>query len=282
MSSSPAMAHVARVARAFHVSSYLCALYLPDGLSRSAAMIFAALAGECSAACRQAKNASLASMRMAYWRQQVEQVIRVSGSAQERGYAVEEGGRSGVNTRDSGDLGSAPVIAALSALSEKTQLWESALNRRRVMSIIENAARCCGRGELIGNDAENESNMMGSRGGSWFVYKMEDMEAMAEGVDSNILYMTHEAARGHKVHDEGLSGSNVAEFEHAASHIGKATGIVRMIQNTPLLASERKTVLPAEVCRKYGLVMVCLMISLQPPTTKISAIFPCFKFFKKS
>lgn len=227
------MQECARVSRSFHSGSYLASLYIAPRLARAAALVLRALAGEVAAASRQS-TPGLASLRIGFWKRAAAAALDVDGVGR-------AGGSDGGGAL--GDGSQAPVIVALRALSSELRLGESALARRRVLAVVENAPRCCGRGEFAG-DAHAEHGGEGRA----HVQTMNELEAMAEAVDGNILCLTNVALRPDDVH----------EFEHAASHIGKAVGIVRMVQNTPLLASERRSVLPTELCAKFGLVMVCL------------------------
>ena len=225
------MDQVVRVSRSFHPGTHLASLCVDVPRARAASLVLRALAGEAAAASKQT-TPGLAAIRLGFWRQ--------SATA-----AIEGGGGGGGGDRAGagiGDGSSAPVILALRALGAEALIGDTALNRRRLRQIVENAARCSARGAVL--DASGDSAQM-------YVQRMSDMEAMAEGVDGNILHLTNTVARA----AAGAEAEGVDEFEHAASHVGKAVGIVRMIHNSPMLASERRAVLPMELCLKFGLVM---------------------------
>ena len=230
---SSAMRECARVSRSFHAGSYVASLYIGQRLGRAAALVLRALAGEVAAASRQS-TPGLASLRLSFWRRAAEAALENRIETPTNGIAL-------------GDGSQAPAIIALRALSGELRLGESAVARRRLLTLVDNAPRCCGRGELVEESGGDNTAVGGPReAGHMYVQRMNELEAMAEAVDSNILYLTNTALR---------ETADVHEFEHAASHVGKAVGIVRMIQNTPLLASERRSILPTELCAKFGLVM---------------------------
>ena len=228
------MDHVVRVSRSFHHGTHLASLSIGVARARAAAMVLRALAGEAAAASKQT-TPGLAAIRLGFWRESATASIRGSDSTR-NGSQAEAG--PGL-----GDGSSAPVIVALRALGAEALIGNSALNRRRLRQIVENSARCSARGSILESDSGDSSQL--------YVQRMSDMEAMAEGVDGNILFLANTVARAAAKEED----TNVDEFEHAASHIGKAVGIVRMIQNSPMLAAERKSVLPMELCLKFGLVM---------------------------
>ncbi|XP_022082412.1 NADH dehydrogenase (ubiquinone) complex I, assembly factor 6-like isoform X2 [Acanthaster planci] len=70
---------------------------------------------------------------------------------------------------------------------------------------------------------------------------VEELEAYAESTSSSLLYLTLEAL--------GVKDVNA---DHAASHIGKAQGIVTLLRATPYHISKRQVLLPMDVTIKHN------------------------------
>ncbi|XP_072317139.1 NADH dehydrogenase (ubiquinone) complex I, assembly factor 6 [Eucyclogobius newberryi] len=68
-----------------------------------------------------------------------------------------------------------------------------------------------------------------------------ELESYAENTQSSLLYLLLEALGLKNVH-----------ADHAASHIGKAHGIVTCLRATPYHSSRRRVYLPMDVCVKHG------------------------------
>uniref|UniRef100_A0A670KEE0 NADH:ubiquinone oxidoreductase complex assembly factor 6 n=1 Tax=Podarcis muralis TaxID=64176 RepID=A0A670KEE0_PODMU len=68
-----------------------------------------------------------------------------------------------------------------------------------------------------------------------------ELEAYAENTQSAILYLTLE-----------MLGVKDLHADHAASHIGKAQGIVTCLRATPFHASRGKVFLPMDICMLHG------------------------------
>ncbi|KAG6553222.1 hypothetical protein Mapa_004956 [Marchantia paleacea] len=71
---------------------------------------------------------------------------------------------------------------------------------------------------------------------------MAEVERYAENTASVLLYLTLEAA-----------GIRSTAADHAASHIGKATGIGLLLRGTPVHGSRRRTYIPIDIAAKHGL-----------------------------
>ncbi|KAI8471363.1 MAG: isoprenoid synthase domain-containing protein [Monoraphidium minutum] len=69
---------------------------------------------------------------------------------------------------------------------------------------------------------------------------LEELEAHCEGTASQLLYLQLAAA-----------GIASRDADHAASHVGKAVGISLMLRGTPYQASQRRSLLPLEVCARH-------------------------------
>ncbi|ORY00834.1 hypothetical protein K493DRAFT_323585 [Basidiobolus meristosporus CBS 931.73] len=69
-----------------------------------------------------------------------------------------------------------------------------------------------------------------------------DMETYAENTASALLYLQLEALGIKDVH-----------ADHAATHIGKASGIATFLRGIPFHASQRRMMLPAEITAKHGI-----------------------------
>ncbi|XP_038069404.1 NADH dehydrogenase (ubiquinone) complex I, assembly factor 6-like [Patiria miniata] len=70
---------------------------------------------------------------------------------------------------------------------------------------------------------------------------VEELETYAENTSSSLLYLTLEAL--------GVKDVNA---DHAASHIGKAQGIVTLLRATPYHVSRRQILLPLDVTIKHN------------------------------
>lgn len=70
---------------------------------------------------------------------------------------------------------------------------------------------------------------------------LEVLEEYAEGTTSQLLYLQLEAA-----------GANTSEAEHAASHLGKAVGLVGLLRGAVPLAKRGRTYLPVDLCQEKG------------------------------
>ncbi|GAQ80247.1 hypothetical protein KFL_000490370 [Klebsormidium nitens] len=111
-----------------------------------------------------------------------------------------------------------PVLKALAAVSEDVKL-----TKRRFTRLIE---------------ARNEDlDYVGPP------RTLADLESYAESTASGILYLTLEAA-----------GIKNTEADHAASHIGKASGLALLLRATPVHSLKRRTYLPLDVTGKHGVV----------------------------
>ncbi|XP_032079159.1 NADH dehydrogenase (ubiquinone) complex I, assembly factor 6 isoform X2 [Thamnophis elegans] len=70
---------------------------------------------------------------------------------------------------------------------------------------------------------------------------ISELETYAENTQSSLLYLTLETLGVRDIH-----------ADHAASHIGKAQGIVTCLRATPYHASRRKVFLPMDICMLHG------------------------------
>ncbi|XP_060241970.1 NADH dehydrogenase (ubiquinone) complex I, assembly factor 6 isoform X6 [Meriones unguiculatus] len=70
---------------------------------------------------------------------------------------------------------------------------------------------------------------------------IQELENYAENTQSSLLYLTLEVLGVRDLH-----------ADHAASHIGKAQGIVTCLRATPYHSSRRKVFLPMDVCVQHG------------------------------
>ncbi|XP_026561731.1 NADH dehydrogenase (ubiquinone) complex I, assembly factor 6 isoform X2 [Pseudonaja textilis] len=70
---------------------------------------------------------------------------------------------------------------------------------------------------------------------------ISELETYAENTQSALLYLTLETLGVRNIH-----------ADHAASHIGKAQGIVTCLRATPYHASRRKVFLPMDICMLHG------------------------------
>ncbi|XP_006859268.1 PREDICTED: NADH dehydrogenase (ubiquinone) complex I, assembly factor 6 [Chrysochloris asiatica] len=74
------------------------------------------------------------------------------------------------------------------------------------------------------------------------VYRnIQELETYAENTQSSLLYLILE-----------LLGVKNLHADHAASHIGKAQGIVTCLRATPYHSSRRKVFLPMDICMLHG------------------------------
>ncbi|EDL05661.1 NADH dehydrogenase (ubiquinone) complex I, assembly factor 6 isoform X7 [Mus musculus] len=70
---------------------------------------------------------------------------------------------------------------------------------------------------------------------------MQELENYAENTQGSLLYLTLE-----------VLGVKDLHADHAASHIGKAQGIVTCLRATPYHSSRRQVFLPMDVCVQHG------------------------------
>ncbi|XP_008973413.1 NADH dehydrogenase (ubiquinone) complex I, assembly factor 6 isoform X2 [Pan paniscus] len=70
---------------------------------------------------------------------------------------------------------------------------------------------------------------------------IKELENYAENTQSSLLYLTLE-----------ILGIKDLHADHAASHIGKAQGIVTCLRATPYHGSRRKVFLPMDICMLHG------------------------------
>jgi NADH dehydrogenase [ubiquinone] 1 alpha subcomplex assembly factor 6 len=84
---------------------------------------------------------------------------------------------------------------------------------------------------------ERESNLDVSQ-----YISIRDMEAYCENTSSALLYL----------HLDSLGVKNTLA-DHAASHLGKASGISTLLRGTPWMVKEGRVYLPGEVLSKVGI-----------------------------
>ncbi|XP_054476910.1 NADH dehydrogenase (ubiquinone) complex I, assembly factor 6 isoform X2 [Anoplopoma fimbria] len=70
---------------------------------------------------------------------------------------------------------------------------------------------------------------------------LQELESYSENTQSSLIYLLLECLGLKNVH-----------ADHAASHIGKAQGIVTCLRATPYHSSRRKVYLPMDVCMLHG------------------------------
>ncbi|XP_053571193.1 NADH dehydrogenase (ubiquinone) complex I, assembly factor 6 isoform X2 [Bombina bombina] len=70
---------------------------------------------------------------------------------------------------------------------------------------------------------------------------LQELETYAENTQSSLLYLTLECLDVKDVH-----------ADHAASHIGKAQGIVTCLRAVPYHSSKRQVFLPVDICMLHG------------------------------
>ncbi|XP_063780206.1 NADH dehydrogenase (ubiquinone) complex I, assembly factor 6 isoform X2 [Pseudophryne corroboree] len=70
---------------------------------------------------------------------------------------------------------------------------------------------------------------------------IKEMETYAENTQSSLLYLTLETLDVRDVH-----------VDHAASHIGKAQGIITCLRAVPFHSSRRQVFLPVDICILHG------------------------------
>ncbi|KAM6215129.1 NADH dehydrogenase (ubiquinone) complex I, assembly factor 6 isoform 1-T1 [Rhynchocyon petersi] len=70
---------------------------------------------------------------------------------------------------------------------------------------------------------------------------IQELESYAENTQSSLLYLTLE-----------ILGIKDLHADHAASHIGKAQGIVTCLRATPYHGSRRKVFIPMDICMLHG------------------------------
>lgn len=70
---------------------------------------------------------------------------------------------------------------------------------------------------------------------------LADIESYAENTSSSMFYLT-------------LESVGVRDFtaDHAASHLGKATGLLTLIRAIPFQARQRQLYIPVELCAKHN------------------------------
>eukprot|EP01112_Ceratiomyxa_fruticulosa_P004266 TRINITY_DN1473_c0_g1_i10.p1 TRINITY_DN1473_c0_g1~~TRINITY_DN1473_c0_g1_i10.p1 ORF type:complete len:365 (+),score=73.36 TRINITY_DN1473_c0_g1_i10:381-1475(+) len=74
-------------------------------------------------------------------------------------------------------------------------------------------------------------------------YAMKDIEAYAEDIYSSILYLMLECNKVKSI-----------QADHAASHIGRALGIMTVLRAIPFHAQNRNILLPLELTTKYNII----------------------------
>nr|XP_033789063.1 NADH dehydrogenase (ubiquinone) complex I, assembly factor 6 isoform X2 [Geotrypetes seraphini]XP_033789064.1 NADH dehydrogenase (ubiquinone) complex I, assembly factor 6 isoform X2 [Geotrypetes seraphini] len=72
-------------------------------------------------------------------------------------------------------------------------------------------------------------------------HTIQDLETYAENTQSSLLYLMLETLGVKDIH-----------ADHAASHIGKAQGIVTCLRAVPYHSSRRKVLLPVNICILHG------------------------------
>ncbi|XP_013368234.1 PREDICTED: NADH dehydrogenase (ubiquinone) complex I, assembly factor 6 [Chinchilla lanigera] len=77
---------------------------------------------------------------------------------------------------------------------------------------------------------------------------IQELENYAENTQSSLLYLTLE-----------ILGVKNLHADHAASHIGKAQGIVTCLRATPYHGGRRKVFLPMDVCMLHGVSQEALL-----------------------
>ncbi|XP_054983336.1 NADH dehydrogenase (ubiquinone) complex I, assembly factor 6 isoform X6 [Sorex araneus] len=70
---------------------------------------------------------------------------------------------------------------------------------------------------------------------------IQELESYSENTQSSLLYLTLEVLGVKDVH-----------ADHAASHIGKAQGIVTCLRATPYHSHRRRPLLPMDICALHG------------------------------
>ncbi|XP_069587787.1 NADH dehydrogenase (ubiquinone) complex I, assembly factor 6 isoform X1 [Ranitomeya imitator] len=70
---------------------------------------------------------------------------------------------------------------------------------------------------------------------------LQELETYAENTQSSLLYLTLETLGVRDVH-----------ADHAASHIGKAQGIITCLRAVPFHSSKRQVFLPVDICILHG------------------------------
>lgn len=86
------------------------------------------------------------------------------------------------------------------------------------------------------NDANRDANDIPER--------IEDLEKYAEDTSSTLLYLTLQAG-----------GIQSTAADHAASHIGKASGLLLLLKSLPYHASRDFSYIPADVAARHGLLV---------------------------
>ncbi|KAL6979702.1 hypothetical protein U1Q18_021358 [Sarracenia purpurea var. burkii] len=116
-----------------------------------------------------------------------------------------------------------PIAQALSSVTSEHKINKSWLKRSVEARI---------------NDARRESSDIPET--------IEELEQYAEDTISTILYMTLQAG-----------GINSTIADHAASHIGKASGLLLLLRSLPYHASRNRqfSYVPAKVAAKHGLLV---------------------------
>ena len=120
-----------------------------------------------------------------------------------------------------------PVAIALRAVLEQTGSIGSARTKRWLRRVADARVR----------DAElGLENLTPS--------SIAFLEAYAEATSSSVLYLQLD-----------LAGVRDTNADHAASHLGKALGIVNVLRGTAHHAKQRRCYLPLDVCAKHGAVV---------------------------
>uniref|UniRef100_A0A7N5K8R9 NADH dehydrogenase (ubiquinone) complex I, assembly factor 6 n=1 Tax=Ailuropoda melanoleuca TaxID=9646 RepID=A0A7N5K8R9_AILME len=82
---------------------------------------------------------------------------------------------------------------------------------------------------------------------------IQELENYAENTQSSLLYLTLEIlALQHRMNTCFSTCVKDLRADHAASHIGKAQGIVTCLRATPYHGSRRRVFLPMDICMLHG------------------------------
>ncbi|XP_029779464.1 NADH dehydrogenase (ubiquinone) complex I, assembly factor 6 isoform X1 [Suricata suricatta] len=211
---------------------YLCSLLLPAG-SRRSGFALRAFNVELAQVKDSVSEKTLGLMRMEFWRKTVDDIY--SDNPPQQPVAIELWkvtnkmllliclflGPRLTSQSPSKDGKPGPPSRGLRRKSG----WEAAVKRhnltkRWLMKIID----------------EREKNLEDK------AYRnIQELENYAENTQSSLLYLTLE-----------ILGVKDLHADHAASHIGKAQGIVTCLRATPYHGSRRRVFLPMEICMLHG------------------------------
>ena len=125
--------------------------------------------------------------------------------------------RDAVNSLFKGRASEQPTMSALAEIMQHRPL-----TRYRLQRIISTKEE-----EILRDDPLNDLN---------------DLEELAEGIYSQLLYLQLEAA--------GIADKNA---DHAASHVGKAIGLAHLLKDTAQQAQRHRSFLPEDLCEKHGI-----------------------------